>query len=112
MPAIQQNIRQNIRPSKCILVSPWAALDHTAPSVTKYKDVDIIVKKAGDNWAWKWRRDHIDEFTDPVTISPAEWRKYLPPTLIVSGETEMLYDDIQRLCKNMRAVFPDVGCGG
>jgi len=30
----------------------------------------------------------------------------LPHTLIVSGETEFLFDDIQKLCQNMKEVVP------
>ena len=98
----------NSRPRKCILISPWVAMDHTAPSAIKNKHVDMLVKTCADRWAWNWKGNHVDEFTDPITVSWEEWRDILPPTLVISGEKELLYDDILRLCNNIRKVLDSV----
>ena len=105
VPPIPSRLHKNMRPSKCILISPWVALDHTSPSVTRNKDVDILVKKCGDRWAWNWKGNVVDEFTDPVIVSPEEWKEILPPTLIISGENEMMADDILRFCDNLKKVL-------
>ena len=102
---INSSNHKTLQPSKCVLVSPWAAPGHNCPSVAKYQDVDILVKRVGDRWAGNWKGSHVDEFTDPVVVSPLEWKEYLIPTLVISGDKEMLFDDIKRLCDNMKEVF-------
>jgi acetyl esterase/lipase len=95
----------NTKPGKCILISPWVAMDHTAPSATRNKDMDMLVKTCGDRWAWNWKGNWVDEFTDPITVPLSEWRDILPRTLVISGEKELLIDDITRFCKNIKLVL-------
>jgi acetyl esterase/lipase len=110
-PDIEQvsiNFSSSLRPRKCILISPWVAMDHTAPSATKNKYVDMLVKTCGDRWAWNWKGNHVDEFTDPITVSWEQWKDILPPTLVISGEKELMYDDILQFCYNIKKVLDSV----
>jgi acetyl esterase/lipase len=101
---LQSDRSNTMTPGKCILISPWVTMDHTSPSATRNKDVDILVKECGDRWAWNWKGGHVDEFTDPITVPPEEWDLILPLTLVISGQRELIYDDIQRFCENLRQV--------
>ena len=103
-PTLPSKDSKTMRPGKCILISPWVAMDHTSPSVTGNKDMDMLVKECGDRWAWNWKGGHVDEFTDPITVPPEEWDLILPLTLIISGQRELMYDDIQRFCMNIKQV--------
>lgn len=100
-PPLQSNDSKAMRPGKCIVISPWVTMDHTSSSVTTYKDVDILVKKSGDRCVWNC---HVNKFTDPITVPPEEWDLILPLTLVISGQREMMCDDIQRFCTNLKQV--------
>ena len=91
-------------PSKCILVSPWVSLDHTSPSYTRNGGYDVLRRSALQRWAHNWKGSHSDIFTDPVKAPYESWKNILPSTFVVSGEQEVLIDDIMDLCENFKKV--------
>lgn len=92
-------------PSKCILVSPWVSLDETSPSYTRNAGYDVLIKSSLQRWAHNWKGDHSDVFTDPIKAPYESWKNMLPSTFVVSGEQEILYDDIIELCENFKKVL-------
>jgi acetyl esterase/lipase len=93
------------RPSKCILVSPWVSLDHNSPAFTRNANHDVLTKPILMKWAFNWKGNHSDEFTDPLKAPHSSWKNILPLTLVVSGKRGMFIDDIVELCEKFKKVL-------
>jgi acetyl esterase/lipase len=93
------------RPSKCIIISPWVALDHKSPSFELNKKRDVMTLEKVEWYAKRWRGDHSDLFTDPLKAPTDSWKAILPSTLVVSGDQELFIDDIRKICKKFKKVW-------
>ena len=104
-PAVQQVPDQRAlpRPSKCIFISPWLALTQTAPSFVSNEIYDAIPPSLLRRWAAQWTDNRQDEWTHPLNYD-TDWRDIVPPSLVISGEQEVLIDDIKKFCSQLKQV--------
>jgi acetyl esterase/lipase len=101
-PDISITFATSYKPAKCILVSPWLSMDHSSGGYTRNKDNDIMVREWLERYAFKWKGNHSDIFTDP--LKAASWVNVLPSTMIVSGDQELFVDDIMEFCEKLKKV--------
>jgi len=87
-------------PKKLVLLSPWLDVTMTNPEIKKYEKVDISLKsyglsKLGDMWAG-------DISAKNPLISPIYGKvKGLPPIMIMTGTSEVMYPDNTKLYKKL-----------
>ena len=91
------------RPSKCIFISPWLALKQTAPSFVSNELYDAIPSSLLRRWAAQWTDNHQDQWTHPLDFD-TDWAHIVPPCLVISGEQELLIDDIKKFCFQLKQV--------
>lgn len=92
------------RPAKCILVSPWLSLDHSSGAFIRNKDNDGITRESLERFAFNWKGNYSDIFTDPLKAPYTSWESILPSTMVVSGEVELFIDDIMEFCEKLKKV--------
>jgi len=91
------------RPSKCIFISPWLALKQTAPSFVSNELYDAIPSSLLRRWAAQWADNHEDQWTNPLDFD-TNWGDIVPPSLVISGQQELLIDDIKKFCSQLKQV--------
>jgi len=91
------------RPSKCIFISPWLALKQTAPSFVSNELYDAIPSSLLRRWAAQWADNHEDQWTNPLDFD-TDWGDIVPPSLVISGQQELLIDDIKKFCSQLKQV--------
>ena len=57
-----------------------------------------------ERYAFNWKGNHSDVFTDPLKAPYASWVKILPSTMVVSGDQELFIDDIIEFCEKLKKV--------
>jgi acetyl esterase/lipase len=103
-PKVSIRIIPSSRPSKCILVSPWTSQSVASPSFDLNQSYDVITKRQLQSWGDRWADGKCDEFTDPLLVDDDSWASILPPTLVISGEQEIMQDDIKLFCAKLKKV--------
>ena len=104
-PSIPIKLPPNSRPSSCIFVSPWLELDQAAPAYTSNALYDLVPTRCVKRWATQWAGARRDEWTAPLKFQ-RNWRDIVPPCLVMSGEQEILIDDIKHFCSQLKEVHP------
>ena len=93
-------------PAKCILISPWLSMDHLSGGYIRNKSHDALTRESLQRYAFNWKGNHSDVFTDPLKAPYTSWGGILPSTMVVSGDRELFIDDIMEFCKKLKKV-PD-----
>jgi len=106
-PKVPIRIIPSSRPGKCILVSPWTSQSVASPSFHLNESYDVITKRQLQSWGDRWADGKCDEFTDPLLVDDNSWASILPPTLVISGEQEIMQDDIKLFCTKLKKVSRD-----
>ncbi len=101
--AIHIRDQKLVLPAGLALVSPWADLTMTNPSVTARADSEIMLSKAGlalDADRYRGPINAADPRISPLRAS----MKGMPPTFIQVGTEEILFDDSRLLAERIEAM--------
>ena len=98
--------KQQPRPGRLILISPWLDLDLTNPTIAKYEQADVTLSVAGlRRIADRWAEDtaHDDYRLSPINGDPTGFRK----VMVIAGSREIMYRDCARfVCRLRDAEIP------
>ena len=90
--------------SNAVLISPWAKMDSSAPSMQANKDKDSLTVEALVYWARNFMGGAAPDYWNAPLTVPAEWWIDLPvdEILVLYGDNELLRDDTSIFCERLK----------